>query len=767
MGVRSDQSVLELLARLEKSNYVERDTNQARGTRLKTQTHLVLGNPATSSGQPTDTLAEIKLQQSKVAEGLRFMDEKLARMYLGAIHVLNDESNPERIAHSAHSLREITNHLSAQAEGLLTKKEEGDLRKQSQSIRVVRFKRLFDPRNGVNVFDQSVYDLWNKQFYEYFTKVSHHADVALEEFKSRLQDFEQFLVKYVFPLQTEIYEHIDQMLASGAVSADPAELKLLLSINVESFAYFFKNVSADWLPFLQKQGFIRVCWDVCHYLARIAEERPTEVLDVLLKLDTAGEGWRFEDSFLTAARKMPPQISSRLVDKIIKEKWVESSPRRIVCYAFRDYLNYLLSNQEHKQALRLSRSLLAVYVPGASSAQAQFRSGRVRGYLDDHDYKTIADVLKAASNDALKPAIHLLKTILCQAIAFDIEPDTRRDHSDSWRSAIEDHEQNWEHETVFESLLRVLRDLLERRIAVLKETDPAKLRVELSELLEYDPEYCILAQLKLHVYRLHPHEFLAEIEDAVLRYLDESETWHEYARLLDEVFPLLPREIQRKYFAALQTGHAANKARKHHHHWQLRRYAIVRRHLKGNAKEAYERLVRKLGDLAHPDFLSTHSFHSGPNAPIDRAQLAEFKIEELVHFLGTWAPDGNVFSPSRGGLASVLQEITQANPAQYSGSCVAFLGLRPIYISSVFSGLMLASRQKATEINWKSVLKAALELAERGRNRLLSDGDDDSDPDLESTWNGVFKSILALIQEGLRQDKFEATYQSEVFEVSA
>ena len=53
----------------------------------------------------------VKELDQDVYDNLKKIDPKIADIYYGAIRVLGDNSNPERIHQSAHSIREMINGL--------------------------------------------------------------------------------------------------------------------------------------------------------------------------------------------------------------------------------------------------------------------------------------------------------------------------------------------------------------------------------------------------------------------------------------------------------------------------------------------------------------------------------------------------------------------------------------------------------------------------------------------------------------------------------
>jgi LexA DNA binding domain len=319
LGVKSDQGVIEILQRLEDRGMIERTPGQARGLRLTAEGCLMIGvpPPAGSSGLPQGAGRPFELSpvQQRIFKSLVDINAKLARMYEGGLRILLDDTNPERIPQSAHSMRESTMHLSSMGKSLLSKLEE-KAAKDQRSSNARQLERVFDPQGGVIGFGRTVYDTWN-EFQTFFVDVSHHRkEVTLDEYREKLAQFETLLSRYVLPHQVEIYTLLDELLDRGAEHADADELRALLSRNVESFRYFFRKMDARWLGYLQQNELVSPRWEVADYLARITPDVSDQVMAIIDDLKTDRNDWGTRKGLIDAAAKMPPNLARRIVDKI-------------------------------------------------------------------------------------------------------------------------------------------------------------------------------------------------------------------------------------------------------------------------------------------------------------------------------------------------------------------------------------------------------------------------------------------------------------------
>jgi hypothetical protein len=97
-------------------------------------------------------------------------------------------------------------------------------------------------------------------------------------------------------------------------------------------------------------------------------------------------------------------------------------------------LRGLESNGKDKEALRLAKSILDVYVP-SEGRPTRRSSGGMQAYVDDYDYKLIAETLQLASAGALESSILVLKDLFCKSIALKSTNSADDDYSYIWRPA--------------------------------------------------------------------------------------------------------------------------------------------------------------------------------------------------------------------------------------------------------------------------------------------------------------------------------------------
>ena len=216
--------------------------------------------------QEPPSFLELEPRQSTLYKALSLKDVESAAMYLGAVRVLQQIGNPDRVAQSAFSIRELMDRIPSFLDVAIEKKTssltdkvtslqaafrktikntknhsekrwngaiDGHLAKllihledfvgwfgENRSIRRIRTEQLLmglDPSRtplpnqllGRNV------DIWN-DLYNYFNKTLHHNHKPTgEEFSLWLAALEGFLVDRLSPRTYDDQDFIDQIIKEG------------------------------------------------------------------------------------------------------------------------------------------------------------------------------------------------------------------------------------------------------------------------------------------------------------------------------------------------------------------------------------------------------------------------------------------------------------------------------------------------------------------------------------------------------------------------
>lgn len=709
-----------------------------------------------SSGEPDNQAnpanhatghAELRLSPSqlKIHKRLCDIDIKLARMYEGGLRVLQNAENPDRIAQSANSIRHITYHLSNSGKDLLTKAEEQD-GKKTKTSNALQLEKLFDPLGGTRQFLKStVYERWNKEFHEDFVKISHYErEITDEEYGGRLARFEEFLLAYVLPLQTEVYARLDDRFRNGPATANPDELKLLLSRNLESYRYFFRNADSRWLPFLRENGLLVAAPDSAEYLSRITDDENSEaVMGVIESMATSAEDWAARKGLLEAAAKMPPIVSRRIIPKLRREQWLETPYRDWITHLATRLFQQLVGGGYHFEGLQLAAMVI----------EAGIREPDAKEYY----LKEFLVCLEEVPAAELPPFIRVLVNGLGSAIQVE-EDDSNEDASLVWRPAIEDHEQNSDYGRLKCLLVVFLRDLLDRYADYSSQAECENAEHVFDGLLEFEKPYSIFARLRLYLFRKHGDLFKAAAERAAIEYFHQSNTWHEYALLLRERFGLFRGATRQQWLALLDSGPGGDQHRDDVKEWKAYRLAVVAHHLDPIEQQTYRELLDTAAALPHPDFqILRGGVWIGPTSPITAEDLATMSLEAIVEHLEAWEPSGDWFAPSREGLGRDLASAVSKRAELFSREALRFFSpkIRPVYVYHLLSGLHEAHRSNAG-LDWAGLLALLDQLirhAETGELPAFDPATAD-EHEWEYTWTASLRASITLVQSGLESNSW-------------
>lgn len=275
-----------------------------------------------------------------------FQDRKpFADYYHGALKVLADENNPDRIAQSAHSLRELLEKAPIALCDEEPKGNKPDLRALRSKIER-QFERAFDGSPGdlvgkpvtgelaaaiattleyvegnkrptrrerfemaftrLDPFShlvptghshraKSLKDLWDE-----IQKIAHHGKSTLDrEFADLLREVEEHLLEVFAPSTSENLKEIQRLMAiRSPTDEDASVLDRMLRKRGANYLYFFAHASEpNWVPHLQRLSYLTnppdkivtpdgntlfPHWPPISYLQKVAESSPKVAVDVLL-----------------------------------------------------------------------------------------------------------------------------------------------------------------------------------------------------------------------------------------------------------------------------------------------------------------------------------------------------------------------------------------------------------------------------------------------------------------------------------------------------
>lgn len=464
-------------------------------------------------------------------------------------------------------------------------------------------------------------------------------------------------------------------------------------------------------------------WPAGDYLVRMAEHRPADVRQILLRVIDAATAWPAKTRLLEAALRMPVAESKVMARAIQTHLNGELDPHLALDLV--TFIEQLAQAGERKPAMRLAHALLR---PRRSPNTGGMGRRDVRAGIDSYWY---AEALKRVTT-ALSSDPRILSTVyawlrLEQELSDSWDPERDWDASSIWRPSISDHEQNYRHHDIADALVDALRDLaisqmesgadLERVMATLeRDRMPIAMRIAVFALSAQVDQRSdalqvatgrVLDRELLH----HPWFFreYTQLASATLPRLNDAD-YGRWEALVDEG-PQLSEDRRKRIVEHRQEGQTEDDA--------FAQYATYRRHellsaigadaLRGRLLETHAALVEDLGEYEHAGFRSWHSISSGEEAPPLAVELAGMPVEEVLDALRIWEPEESQ-PGTKDGLAESLREVVEDRPAEFSTLAQSFVHLEDPYRSRYLDGIRKAVKSNATAIDWDAYLLGVGEL---------------------------------------------------------
>lgn len=677
---------------------------------------------------------ELSALQKLVYDNLVKQDSRLGNIYLGALRVLRDKDNPDRIPQAAHSIREIS--------GVLTRKVQlGPEDEESEERHKEKLVKMQDPQNALPAHVLEPYDEWAR-LHNWFVKVSHHQDGSMpteEEFQTNLEKFE-LLISYLLRPHFSVIKEIDELLLKHEVGEKELEqAKILIARNSESYRYFFDKADDNWLepllrsnfftkprPTFKRDNFIFYpFWPESRYLARIASKRPKQVADTIVN---CAKGMPKDDvntrvlaDFMEAAVNMPLENAKSIADLAVKKKWRERGFASLLNKKTDELAARFAEGGDIVTCIDLLKNLLDVTIDPANT-QPSFHD--VFGVIGDYEYEQVLEkTLPKVFGRYPIETIQLILSLLSKAIklsnkARKTEGDD--DESSAWRPAIEESDQNWNFRDTKDHLLTTLRDLIERSGQRDRDTITKAVAITGKE------KYSIFRRLEMHAYRIFPEYFKEEIEDVCVSKFNDYDTYHEYYMLIREQYPNLSEEAKTKIIEMIDKGPdvefyvsrrieldgeapSQEKVDNYVRNWKADKIEPILNYLPDDWKTKNNDLLDLIGKKGFSGFHTYHWIGRGEDAKSDLSD--EMSIDDIIEFAKRYIPTG-FFGGRDDSNARKFRDLVVKKPREYSARARELKDVSPVMSYELISGLVEAIRNNA-EIEWDPMLDLCDHLTEK------------------------------------------------------
>ena len=646
-------------------------------------------------------------------------------------------SNPDKVAQSAHSIREALRTLlrgggSAQTEkqtevrcprcqhAYFLDGQKADTRDSNRE----RIRRMFDPLGNLPDHFESTCDELH-ELHKKFVEISHsECNTYEDEYRAKLERFTDIMHVLLNPYYDSAAQIRGLIRIRTPKDSDLKNVEELIRSNTTLYRAFFSRADAEWLHLLAKDGKyfkhpasdtaknnMRVYANVSEfgYLERTAASKPSEaekiISSIAIPKKPAGRNPQIMRHLVRAGVAMPPEYAKKIAQKAVDENWHST---KLPIY-IEDLAELMVHVAKADIAISLSMCSRLLSVT-ADDAGLLVRHRTIHGLVNDYYYEKIireyVPQLASIDHDAVLGTIcDILKESICIANkhvpAKTASSQKQQDASVIWRPAIEDHEQN---RNGAQSLLAAcIRDLLEGS----EKSGIKDLRTSLSIIAPYT--YNVFRRIEMHVYTRNPAHFSKEINRLAIKYFDDSNFKHEYYHMLRACYAHLAGKNKKLLLSKISEGPTRGERfnddkefEAYRKQWRIKKLDPIIGYLP-EYKDEYDAFVRKHGRSMLAEF--NFYIHSHIRGDDDSSQIPEdIAPKSMIKLLHHNEQDNQM---GLDGLRSRFQNIVQKNPVGYSKIAPKVLSCRREFHYDFLAGI---SRKQDKDVDWRSVLRFCLDV---------------------------------------------------------
>jgi hypothetical protein len=366
-------------------------------------------------------------------------NKKPSELILGALFATNDQNqknNPDWIAQSAHSFREILY-------GYLPK----DLNDKKASV-----EKIVANTNGT--YDATAITENILNFYTVFTNISHHTYDGDNLSSRRLKELEKIgiadlakdtgeivfnkelylkiiqaffeLLKHLYISQISRFDEIDNIITKNLSEVSVLKLKNLI-INFNARNYFFQHAPASWIIWFLENGFFETLNREVEDKTRYSYSKPelaylanvvgsqTYIQDTVVVIRSVECDKNFNpeviDRFVWMISEMPAENIAELVPKMKKENWIQLmfdfNPSG---YQYQKIVEKLAEAKESQSLLLMAEFLLTTKTDRDESIYFD-RYFVLSDVYSTSIFKALAEVEENNLNNALRLVARIFRTL--------------------------------------------------------------------------------------------------------------------------------------------------------------------------------------------------------------------------------------------------------------------------------------------------------------------------------------------------------------------
>lgn len=590
-----------------------------------------------------------------------------SKIFIGALEVQNKSckyNNPDWMAQSAHSLREIIYPF---------------LYKKKGSFFPDKIKEY----GGLGT-DESINKLI-EEYYGFFTSIAHHlfdqasknklvtpsrnkpVVITPEIFSDIVEEFENLLFD-ILTRQLDIHKQIDQLITKDISEIHNSdEINQLIIRNNDSYRYFFSNVKPEWVNYLWQNGYLDVIkkqsddpkmikYQIVelNYLLRISEAVPNEVTNIILSNQVATNENNFNpeviNKFIRIIGKLPKDCIEKIIPKIKQEKWIMlMGGFSHWGMEYEDIIEKLLNKKSYKHLLELFDCLLTIKEISDIDQEILYR--RDIFYFDDFKFINLFPILRDIEDSFLESSIKLLSKKIIEIGAlgkknddgnvFEVEDINSLSSTNFFNLSITS---DIERET-FSDMVFTFIGLIER--AYRSNIDNSKEIIRIyNEYIKTLPNSALYWRLSLYVLSIFPNIFIDEIKEKINKIFQNKEKnflyyfyGAEFHSFFQTCFKYLDNEYQRNFISQIYSIFIENSNKNYDRERFIkegrRLFSCIREQLTEEEKAKYLNTFEFfIEDFKPSPMVKFTSFGTvSPKAPISKEKFESKTVNEIINIL--------------------------------------------------------------------------------------------------------------------------------------
>ena len=588
-------------------------------------------------------------------------------MFRGAIYATREEcrSNPDWMAQSAHSLREI----------LYLYKSNKTKGKKYKGKWVNAFRAFGSATTEEIDFEQIVSTVYSR-----ITKVAHHQLIDIEDFEKLIKDYQKVLL-YALARQVDIHKQIEKFLSDiekSIIVEDDKKNKLkekvqiaqkLINLNEDSHQYFFDKADETWLQWFWGNGFFEVLQKKpktsennpirlpeLQYLVRMTDLNPEIVTEIILATPISKINFNPDvlHQFLYICSHLPGVFLTKVIEKIREENWpslLEDYNQLGIVYA--NMFEVLEKSGHPDKLLELANVVL--------SLRENWKIEHEENKLDPNPF-CVKRLPHSKFNYYLsiineKNTISFLTSILNELASLPNEnqvPFSGFSHKDRYPLYDIDvftielkSEYHHPGKDDVREIVALVKILTER---ALSQQCDKNAKVFFERYFKDLNDSWLMWRIRLFVLSLCPVELMAYLKEVLFRiFIDEQYSelimGAEYRKTLNKTFPLLSKEDQslfisnsRELFSRTHQGKTNSRVTND----GSRIFSVIANHL---SKDQIDELISS-GFTINPEYYiptpifgATQSGYVNAKGPVSQDDFHKLSISSIITNLrGVWSP---------------------------------------------------------------------------------------------------------------------------------